>query len=488
MSRKAAIAVLWASGTLLATAVATVWMTVAGPRTVFLVGATTSAHHQVEMACETCHAAPAFANPEVASDALNDACRGCHEDELRDAEDSHAAKLFRGPRMARYRQALDPRLCTSCHLEHRPEITRPGAVTVATDFCIACHGEGDQDVRAVRTSHAGLGFDTCASAGCHNYHDNRALYEDFLLRRAADPRHLSVPVHGPSALARSRQAHPAKPAPPAQAPAEAVAEAVLREWARSAHAAADVNCVHCHAPGAAATGASAVDIATAWVAAPGTAPCVTCHDAQASTFAQGRHGMRGHPLVAAPRDAGQALTAFGFNAQLAEAATWFADPARPSAMTVAEARLPMREDARHRSLDCVSCHGPHAVDIRFAAVEACAGCHADAHTRAYFQSPHYELWRAELGGGAPGSGVSCATCHMAKRQHSGAPTSHNQSELLRPNEKMIRPVCLHCHGLGFAIDALADSELVARNFRGAPQGHVPSIDWAVRHAAADADR
>ena len=486
MSRKTAIAVLWASATLLATVAATAWMTVAGPRTVFLVGDTTSAHHQIEMACETCHAAPPFASPEVASKALNEACRGCHGDELRNADDSHAAKLFRGPRMARYRQALDPRLCTSCHLEHRPEITRPGAVTVATDFCSACHGEGEQDVRAARASHAGLAFDTCATAGCHNYHDNRALYTDFLIRHAADPPHLSVPVHEPTARTRSRQVAAATAAPRATAPAEAVTEAALREWSHSAHAAANVNCSDCHAPDAVA-GATAANLAAAWVAAPGTASCVHCHAAQASTFAHGRHGMRGHAHIAAARDAGGALTAIGFGAEMGEAvAAWFADPPRPSAMTVAEAHLPMREDARHRTLDCVSCHSAHTVDTRFAAVEACAGCHADGHTSAYFQSPHHELWRAELGGGAPGSGVSCATCHMAKRKHGGKmATSHNQSELLRPLEKMIRPVCLHCHGLGFALDALADSELVARNFRDGPLAHVPSIDWAVRHAAAD---
>ena len=38
-------------------------------------------------------------------------------------------------------------------------------------------------------------------------------------------------------------------------------------------------------------------------------------------------------------------------------------------------------------------------------------------------------------------------------------TSHNQNDGLRSNEKMIRPVCLDCHGLGFAIDALADDDL-----------------------------
>ena len=52
---------------------------------------------------------------------------------------------------------------------------------------------------------------------------------------------------------------------------------------------------------------------------------------------------------------------------------------------------------------------------------------------------------------------------------------------------MIRPVCLDCHGLGFAINALADSGLVARNFRGRPAVHVQSIDWAVRHAASETE-
>ena len=45
---------------------------------------------------------------------------------------------------------------------------------------------------------------------------------------------------------------------------------------------------------------------------------------------------------------------------------------------------------------------------------------------------------------------------------------HNQSATLSPNSKMIRPACLHCHGLGFAIDALADRALIDRNFAGRP--------------------
>ena len=168
-------------------------------------------------------------------------------------------------------------------------------------------------------------------------------------------------------------------------------------------------------------------------------------------------------------------------------ANWLADPVPPARMTVGEARLAMHSDADpHRALDCGTCHRPHDVDIVHAAVEACASCHDDPHTRAYFASPHHRLWQAELEGAAPpGAGVTCATCHMPRTERRGEiATDHNQNDTLRPNEKMIRPVCLDCHGLGFSLDALADTGLIGRNFDGPPAVHVESIDWAVRRASA----
>ena len=59
-------------------------------------------------------------------------------------------------------------------------------------------------------------------------------------------------------------------------------------------------------------------------------------------------------------------------------------------------------------------------------------------------------------------------------------TNHNQNDNLRPNEKMVRTVCLDCHGLGFSLDSLADAGLVGRNFSGTPAVHVESIEWALR--------
>ena len=89
--------------------------------------------------------------------------------------------------------------------------------------------------------------------------------------------------------------------------------------------------------------------------------------------------------------------------------------------------------------------------------------------------------------------MSCATCHLPRAQHQRAGVTtirvqHNQNDGLRPNEAMVRPVCQNCHGLGFALDALADPELIRRNFPHAPTHHVESIDMAVRRAEADRAR
>ena len=43
---------------------------------------------------------------------------------------------------------------------------------------------------------------------------------------------------------------------------------------------------------------------------------------------------------------------------------------------------------------------------------------------------------------------------------------------------MIREVCMNCHSLSFSLDALADADLIRRNFAGLPARHVESIDMA----------
>ena len=164
-----------------------------------------------------------------------------------------------------------------------------------------------------------------------------------------------------------------------------------------------------------------------------------------------------------------------------------------SPMTPGEARHPMTAESSHRSLTCSSCHSAHRYDTVTAAVSSCVSCHDDQHSREYAGSPHYQLWLAEVSGEAlAGSGVSCASCHMPRIDDGDVKVSHNQNANLRPREKMVRSVCLECHGLQFSLDALADPALKENCYSTLPAARVESLEmtrtWFGRKAATRASR
>jgi hypothetical protein len=399
-------------------------------KTLFLPGPTSHGHYQIELSCQSCHA-DAFTSQTT----LQAACERCHGKELEAADDSHPKAKFTDPRNADRVELLDARQCVTCHVEHRPEMEQGMGLTLPRDYCFKCH----QAIAEERPTHQGMEFDSCASAGCHNFHDNRALYEDFLAKRADEPALFDEPKPL-VALAKSTSSTPLM-ASQADAPAEfALSSAETEAWLKSAHATHGINCSKCHSQ------------SESWSSEVSLGQCQECHSLQAEGWQAGRHGMR----------VAQGLPP----------------------MTPGLARLPMKDGVRGHELDCSSCHDAHGYDTRRAAVEACAGCHTDVHTKSYFDSPHYELWQRELAGqGAVGSGVSCATCHMPRvAGDERSFVEHNQNANLRPNEKMIRTVCNRCHGVPFAIDALADADLVLHNFRAQPGRHIASVDMATQRA------
>ena len=410
-------------------------------RSLFTPGPMTQGHHGIELACDACHTQKFGGGP-----VLQQACVNCHGAALADADDSHPKAKFSDPRNADRLKVIDARQCLSCHVEHRPEMTGAMGVTVPQDFCYGCHAEIGQE----RPTHKDFKFDSCASAGCHNFHDNRALYEDFLLKHLHEPSLLEKrQLQARDFDTRWVATHGAKPL---TTPDHGGADpATLRDWLETAHAQAGVNCTACHAPQK-----------QSWTDRPPPQACKNCHAREVEGFFGGKHGMR--------------------------------EAAGLPAMTPAQARLPMQPEAAHRQLGCGSCHGAHRFATRSAAVDSCLGCHADRHSLAFKDSPHFKLWQREQAGELPaGSGVSCASCHLPRlaEDHGGqieVRVEHNQNVTLQPNEKMLRPVCMQCHGLGFAIDALADRELIGRNFRGAPAAHIPSLDMAKRAFDADQSR
>ena len=415
-------------------------------KTALLPGKTSHGHYQIELQCSACH----DTEPDGLLDSAvsNNACLKCHDSDLEEADDSHPPIKFKKPENRPFLAKIDARRCVTCHTEHKPAATAPMGLTVPADYCAYCH----QSTIEERETHQGLGFETCATAGCHNYHDNRALYERHLALHALEPAHLpDAHVATLDSLRAYLTAHPetkALTAADADAPPGVqLSAAHLGQWSADAHALAGVNCSACHQPDKAA-----------WQDQVAVATCASCHPGEEAGFLRGKHGMR---------------LAAGL-----------------SPMTPALARQPMHADAAHRQLDCASCHGSHDFDPRAAAYSACIQCHDDDHTRAYQGSAHFTTWQRELSGvAAAGTGVSCATCHMPRLEDGdrGHLVEHNQSATLTPNEKMLRPVCQQCHGLPFAIDALADRELIERNFTGAPAGHVPSTDWALQRAIDRAD-
>ena len=432
--------IAWAVFTLALMSVLGYLLFVANAKESLLIGEATHGHHQIELACEACHTT-SFGGPEV----LQQACESCHQAELDQAHDSHPKKKFTDPRNAELAQKLDATQCVTCHVEHQLEQTDDMGVTVPEDVCFHCH----QQVIEQRETHQGLGFDTCASSGCHNFHDNRALYESFLVKNSGKPwldyKAVTLTPNATKVLA------------PKGTGLEYIDKVdneypdIFHDWSLSSHASSSVGCLDCHQSDE-----------TPWQDSPEVTVCQTCHQDEFSGLIISKHGMRLCPEL----------------------------PIQLDAMTPKLGRLGFNDSAQNTSLTCSACHDPHKPDLQRASVESCFGCHNDQHSNAYLTSPHARAWEAEKSGvGAPNSGVTCATCYLPSEQHKQiidretrtkkVSVQHNQNATLRPNEKMIRPVCLQCHSLEFSIDALADEALILNNFNGKPSEHIESVDWAL---------
>lgn len=411
-----------------------------------LPGQTTHGHYQIELACSACH------QPDMRIKA--NACNDCHAEELKQAHDTHPAKKFKDPSNAARLETLNVMECTTCHREHVPNQTTAMGLSLPKDYCYHCH----QDVFDLRPSHKDLPFDSCNNAGCHNYHDNRALFERFLDKHSDE-----ADIHSTAQLPTLPSAEKNYPienrltANDQDAPENKQLDAndpLLKDWVDSVHAHAGVGCTKCHGGDLNQTSqtgqATSQDLEqTPWANNVSHETCGKCHSAEVKGWLESRHGMR---------------LAAGL-----------------SAMTPEKARLPMKTEMKHDALDCSSCHQGHRFDRKFAAYEACIACHDDAHSRAYTDSSHFQLWQDELAGKAPaGTGVSCATCHLPRCDVDGKTiVQHNQNDNLRPNDKMVRNVCMNCHGLEYSLSSVADRELVEKCFQGQPAEINRSVQMAV---------
>jgi len=383
------------------------------------------AHHQIELACDSCHDSRFAGNAGIEQQ-----CRNCHAEELKAMDDAHGQKKFADPRNAAELAILDATKCLNCHQEHQPEFTRKMSVTQPADYCVACH----QEIFTERESHKNLGADTCTNSGCHNYHDASTLYENFLVAHLNE----SNTAPNPKRLARIIEKKPALIADRLSPSSESGSETIQnahQQWQQSAHALGHANCSDCHHD-------------NNWQVS--IEPCERCHEAIVEGFQQGHHGMR---------------MAVGL-----------------SPLTVSDSKLPMHQDASEKTMNCHSCHQPHRYDTYVAEAEACLGCHNDNHSQQWQSSKHAALWRKN-----PDTGASCATCHMPRIANSATSkvhVEHNHSANLRPNDKMLKTVCMNCHGVEFSLVALADPAQIESNFGLGVTASHPSMNFVRDRQAA----
>jgi hypothetical protein len=386
---------------------------ITGRRQLFLPGRTSDGHHVLEAACHSCHVG--FGGVP------NEQCTACHKAEL--VEDTHSVRIFDDPRWASTLESIDALTCITCHREH---MVAAGGVTAPLEFCFPCH----DDVVEKRANHKGLAADSCGNAGCHNYHDNTGLNTAFLKRHSGEP-DMRVPAKLPEwGSPMPLTITGAAPEYPASMP---VSEELIAAWQRSIHAANEVGCTDCHQ-----------NAGGRFIRTVKESGCERCHRYEVESFHAGKHGV---PLKLD-------LAALG-----------------PE-----HARLPMKAGGgrRPRHLGCATCHDPHSVDTPHAAVEACLTCHNDSHSRAFKDSKHFALFAAESGSGRVGpQAVTCATCHLPRTKieaddGSRVAVNHNNTFTLRPRDRMVKEVCLACHGLEFAMNSIYDDRLIEINFQGRP--------------------
>jgi len=397
----------------------------ASDKTILIQGATSNGHYQIEEKCDSCHV---INDKHELGEVKQGKCLGCHREKKRSdsKSNSHRAKLFEADDKIKQRNILRADQCVTCHEEH--QLGNAGT-TQPADFCILCH----KDIADDRDSHKGLAFDECGD--CHNYHDNSANYSENFINEHLDTEantfeHSKIPEL--QYTARFNKKYISAPLTWEQKKiSETVDANEAKDWDGSSHAQAGVNCRSCHD-----------DKNERWLEKPDHQSCVSCHKTQQKGFLASKHGMRLKQNL--------------------------------SAMSTDNARLDMKGD--DKELNCISCHKDHKFDAKEAAVEGCLNCHDDEHSLAYKETKHYQLWKD-----SSKLGVSCATCHLpkvvkGKKKIISVLTQHNQNDNLRPNQKMIKTVCINCHGLGFSIDALQNKQLINNNFATPAINHIPLVE------------
>jgi hydroxylamine dehydrogenase len=267
---------------------------------------------------------------------------------------------------------------------------------------------------------------------------------------------------------------------------------IVEQFGHSSMAAADVTCRNCHVVSASYPGASEHE-GVYILAAPTTAMCQNCHEAEVSQFYQSRHALPAYVAVAGSKDLSPTLLAMY---QAIPEGTFAPDKAR-NAIAVLEGSkitpfaceschsigLPAADESVGR---CQKCHIRHEFSLEQARKpETCNNCHIGPdhpQWEIYQESAHGIMyatlgdtwnWDSEVGTLSANDfpAPTCALCHMSGFGAIG--TTHDVGDRLswysfasisqqRPswqdNRARMQSVCFECHNQVFITDMYSGAD------------------------------
>lgn len=206
-------------------------------------------------------------------------------------------------------------------------------------------------------------------------------------------------------------------------------------WQSSAHALADINCSSCHQN----------QETKQLMAQPTQESCRSCHEYEVDTFLLGKHGIR---------------TLEGL-----------------SPLTPAMAHVAMKDNALGKQMNCNACHNVHSVNTYQAAVDSCLTCHNDSHSLNYQNSRHAQIFNDFGTLPRPNQeSVTCAACHLPRQNIDDTIlVNHNNTYTLLPRDRMVKEVCMNCHGVEYSYNSIFDDELVESNFARPPNHNMETF-------------
>lgn len=124
-----------------------------------------------DLACDECHVAT-----NTGREQMDSVCLDCHRDTVGTARNTHSPAYFEIVGHRETPWSVDSTTCVDCHHGHQRRTDTSAMTFIPHGYCVACHADVQERVRAPEYSYDHRNFDFDACNSCHSFHE-RTLFE-----------------------------------------------------------------------------------------------------------------------------------------------------------------------------------------------------------------------------------------------------------------------------------------------------------------------